>query len=394
MAITITQTPTSFLPGGNPLVFTFTSTATANANFSFYCELWINGTLHSTHQVYREYNTAGRFDASPYIRAVLESELVTDGSLENPYTDAYCTYYLKVFEKWGTPATVRMITETNSATVYAFNGSLRHPEWIAFDPDDYDASVTQNSLFLTSFPRSRKYLCGLDESMFLGALVSGGSASTMFVELYDIAGSVIASDNVALTTSNMVVLNVGPQEIIDNTTITSGDFANCYRYYIYIDYGGVTSTETFWIYIDRECKRYATKRLFWLNKFGVWDSFTFTLVSQESTNVETSTYSGEKGEWSSTATYSYPIYKGERKSYAKTASDRLILNSDWIKEDIQQWLVRELYESPKVYLETAQGFEPVVLTNQSYTLKQKRKDGLLQEQVQIDRTYTYTSQLN
>ena len=394
MAITIQQTPTSFLPAGNPLVFTFTSNNTANANFSYYVELWINSTLHSTHQVYREYNTAGRFDASPYIRAVLESQLVTNGTFENPYTDAYCTYYLKVYEKWGTPATVRTITETNSSTVYAFNGSLRHDEWIGFNPDDYDPSVTQDALFMTSFPRSRRYLCGIDESMFLGGLISGASPSTAYVELYDISGSVIASGSYSLTTSNLIVLNVGPAEIIANTAITSGDFASCFRYYVYIDYAGVTSSETFWIYMDTDCKRYPTKRLIWLNKFGVWDAFTFSLVSQESTNVETSKYSGEKGQWSSTATYSYPLYKGEQKSYAKTAKDTLVLNSDWIKEDVQQWLVRELYESPKVYLETSLGFEPVVVTNQSYLLKQKRKDGLLQEQVQIERTYTYTSQLN
>ena len=29
----------------------------------------------------------------------------------------------------------------------------------------------------------------------------------------------------------------------------------------------------------------------------------------------------------------------------------MILNSDWINEEVQKWLVRELYESPNVYLE-------------------------------------------
>jgi hypothetical protein len=37
--------------------------------------------------------------------------------------------------------------------------------------------------------------------------------------------------------------------------------------------------------------------------------------------------------------------------YTKSAIDRLILNSDWINETTQNWLVRELLESPLVYLE-------------------------------------------
>jgi hypothetical protein len=70
------------------------------------------------------------------------------------------------------------------------------------------------------------------------------------------------------------------------------------------------------------------------------------------------------------------------------------LNSDWITEEIQNWLVRELYESPKVYLEQGSNFEPVNVVNANYDLKQRRKDGLLQEVIQLQKTYTYNSQLN
>jgi hypothetical protein len=72
------------------------------------------------------------------------------------------------------------------------------------------------------------------------------------------------------------------------------------------------------------------------------------------------------------------------------------LNSDWINQDIQQWLVKSLYDSPLVYLERENGteFEPVKVTNSNYTLKQRRRDGLIQETVNIDRTFTYRSQLN
>ena len=155
----------------------------------------------------------------------------------------------------------------------------------------------------------------------------------------------------------------------------------------------VGASEEFRIDIDLECKRYATNRLHWLNKFGVWDSFTFTLVSVTSSNIESSGYSREKGVWDNTS-YTYPLYQGERVTYSKRSTDQLVLNSDWIKEDVQQWLVRSLLESPIVYLEQSNGFEPVNINNSTYQFKTKRRDGLIQEQITIDRTYSFTSQLN
>jgi hypothetical protein len=134
--------------------------------------------------------------------------------------------------------------------------------------------------------------------------------------------------------------------------------------------------------------------LHWLNKFGVWDSFTFTLVSTESTKVAGSTYERESGVWNLT-NYTYPLYQGEITTFSKRAEDTMVLNSDWIYEDVQQWLVRELYESPNVYLESSTGdFEPVNITNQGYDLKQSRKDGLIMETIEIKKTYSYNSQLN
>jgi hypothetical protein len=57
MAVTIYDEPQLIAPAGNPLVFTFSSNQTAQDNFSFIVELYINSSLHSTHQVFRQFNT-------------------------------------------------------------------------------------------------------------------------------------------------------------------------------------------------------------------------------------------------------------------------------------------------------------------------------------------------
>lgn len=399
MAVSIYDEPQKYSTAGNPLMFTFDSTETGQPNFSFIVEVYINGSLHSTHQVFRQFNTLSKFDCSGILASTLSSPLIVDGTLTTFYDSAINEYYIIVYEKYGTTPTTQ--DDQSSSTLYAFNGSLRHPDWIDFDYQNYNADTnnsTSSILFLTSWPRAKSYYCGLEERVFLG-IICDDTGMNLRVRIYNSSGSQIATDLVSVTLSNFIVFDASPSTIIANTSITQGNFDAAAYYTIEArpTGGGAYSgaSEAFRIDIDLECHRYETKRLHWLNKFGVWDSFTFTLVSVDSTNVESYGYQREKGVWDGTS-YTYPRYQGENVTFAKRATDQLILNSDWISQEVQQWLVRSLYESPVVYLEQETGteFEPVNITNSSYQFKTRRRDGLIQEQITIQRTYSYTSQLN
>lgn len=399
MAVTIYDEPQKYSTAGNPLMFTFDSSETGQPNFSFIVEVYVNGSLHSTHQVFRQFNTLSKFDCSGIMASTLSSPLIVDGTLTTFYDSAINEYYIIVYEKYGTTPTIQM--DQTSSTLYAFNGSLRHPDWIDFDYQNYNADTNNSTsprLFLTSWPRAKRYYCGLEERVFLG-IICDDTGMNLRVRIYNSSGSQIATDLVSVTLSNFIVFDASPSTIIANTTITQGNFDAAAYYTIEArpTGGGAYSgaSEAFRIDIDLECHRYETKRLHWLNKFGMWDSFTFTLVSVDSTNVESYGYQREKGVWDNTS-YTYPRYQGENVTFAKRATDQLILNSDWISQEVQQWLVRSLYESPVVYLEQENGteFEPVNITNSTYQFKTRRRDGLIQEQITIERTYSYTSQLN
>jgi hypothetical protein len=322
-----------------------------------------------------------------------------NGTLTTNYNTAITNAWIVVSEKYGTPPVIA--ASATAATMKPFNGALRHPDFINWNYQDYNVdsnnALTPGVLFLTSWPRARKYFCGLTERIFLGFISADTSFNVRF-RLKNAAGGTIANVLTSLTLNDLTVIDCSPATIIANTSITALDFALT-AYYEVVARGTGTginngSSETFQIYIDNECHRYPTRRLHWLNKFGVWDSFTFTLVSTESTKVAGSIYERESGIWNVT-NYIYPLYQGEITTYSKRAEDTMILNSDWIYEDVQQWLVRECYESPNVYLESSTGdFEPVNITNQGYDLKQSRKDGLIQEVVEIKKTYSYNSQLN
>ena len=399
MAITFHTQPQVFTPGSNPVVWTFSSDETAQVNFSYIVEVYVNSILHSTHQVFPQNGIYAKFNASEIARGLLSSPLLLDGSLVTLYETAFDIIEITVYEQYGTPPAIE--ASDNSNPKYVFNAALRHQDFVNWDYLNYNIS-TNNMMgsgmkYLTSWPRTYKYLCGLTEKVFLG-FISNDSGLQVDIRLYNAANTLIVSSlGNSITFQPLNVIDASPQNIINNTAITSGNFSTCAYYTVRTNAsGGGPSpgrSEVFKIYIDTECQRYPSKRLHWLNKFGVWDSFTFDLVSTDSTKVDGNRYEKEKGVWNN-EDYVYPLYQGEATTFSKRAEDTLTLNSDWIKEDIQQWLVRELYESPKVYLESDGSFEPVNVTNASYKLKISRRDGLIQELVEIQRTYLFNSQLN
>jgi hypothetical protein len=250
---------------------------------------------------------------------------------------------------------------------------------------------------LTEFPRDKRDLVGYYDYKYLSIINSDGDSIWGQAVLYDINNSVIASADFIKDTLTIPLVQVGPENLVNGTTLVVGNFTNCYYYTIeiYQNADPTKDSELYKIYYDQSCSNYPRYRLHWLNKFGAWDSFTFNLLSEHSTDIEATRYNRRTGRWQA-GDYEYSLSDGNRMTVNKSMSDKLLLNSDWIHEDIQQWLVRDLYESPRVYIQKDFGssvLEPVNVTNANYTLKQRRKAGLIQEAVEIDRTYTYQTQL-
>lgn len=392
MAVTIYDEPQALASAGNPLVFTFSSDQTAQPNFSFVVEVYVDGLLRITQEVFRQFQTLGKIDVSEAVQSTLTNMSITT-FIENDSSNSLVEYYIVVHEKYGATPTIQ--ASDTSTTLKAFNAALEYKEWVNFDYADYDPYLTQPSLFLTYFPRSKRAMCALNENFFLSYFeLTGVQPATIIINLFDISNNNTAYAFLPLTAVEFNTINVGPQVLIDNTTLTTADFDDCYYYQVYVELTD-QSTETFKIYLDTECKRYETFRLHWLNKLGAFDSFTFSLVNTQSSNVQSFSYQRDPGVWDNNS-YTYPLYAGQSINFAKTKSEILTLNSDWINEDVQQWLVKSLYDSPLVYLEQSNGteFEVVKVTNSSYTLKERRRDGLIQETVNIERTFTYRSQLN
>lgn len=397
MAINIQQDPLDYWPICNDVEWVFSSTNAGQPNFSFIVELYIEGGLHSTHEVYPEVGSTAKFNISTIGRAVVTSNIPNQVNLTSELLVDY-TWSIIIYEKYGTPPVIYLGTSTPSNSFNFLNGSLRYnelyPQW---SPLDYDIENVRGELFLTDFPRNRKEFIRFDESKFLSIINSDGNACTVEIKLYDITNTLIASTTYAANSLATPMLSVGPSRLEASTSLTAANFTNCYYYTVRIYQTAIPTktSEAYRLYYDQECTRYDLQRVFWLNKYGAWDSFTFKLLSEESTETVSNLYSRSTGQWVGDV-YSHSLATGQQMTLSKVSTDKLVLNSDWIHEDVQNWLVRELYESPRVYLHLNYSIiylEPVKVTNASYLLKQRKKAGLIQEQVLIDRSYTRISQL-
>ena len=402
MAITILVEPMAFWPICNNVEWTFESDNTGQANFSFTVEVYINGGLNSTHQVFPENGDAGKFNISALGRAVLTNNYPDEGIFAQELLTDY-QWNLIIYERYGTPAEVQIASAETTSTFRFLNGSFRYENITTgnWNYQDYDLDTGgKGDFFLTDFPRNRKDLVGYSDAKYLSIINSGADDLTGYVSLYNISGTLITSatwTGLLATNLRIPLISVGPKMLVSNTSLVASDFDNCYYYTIQLKQTALPAadSELYRIYYDQSCSPYARKTLHWLNKYGAWDSFTFSLLSEDSSDITSNRYSKRTGQWVGSS-YQYDLTDGQQMTVSKSVQDKLILNSDWIHEEVQQWLVRDLYESPRVYLQgnlILDAFEPVNVTNANYLLKQRRKAGLIQEQVQIDRTYTYISQL-
>jgi hypothetical protein len=110
----------------------------------------------------------------------------------------------------------------------------------------------------------------------------------------------------------------------------------------------------FRIDIDTDHKYSTAKRVHFISRIGSVEAFSFNLISRVSGNIQSFGYSRIRGEWNSSA-WSYVKARGSRIGYAKTQDKKMTIESDWLYEDIQHWLMDNLYFSPVVWEQDTDG---------------------------------------
>ena len=148
-------------------------------------------------------------------------------------------------------------------------------------------------------------------------------------------------------------------------------------------------------------KGYEPIRLAWLNQWGAWDYYTFTMKSAKTTSTKGSTYQQLEGTWNDSI-YQVNGFKGGKKSFRVNATEKISMNTDFVSEAESEWF-EDLINSPEVYILDGYQFQPadpafnqyatpVRLTTSSYTKKTVANDKLMQYTFEVEKSKTLRTQ--
>ena len=153
--------------------------------------------------------------------------------------------------------------------------------------------------------------------------------------------------------------------------------------------------------ISEDCKGYEGIRLAWLNKFGVYDYYTFIKKSIRSLTSKRNNYTQHSGTWNDTS-FNMAGHLGGQRSYNVSSKEQITINTDYITEE-EGIFLESLVMSPEVYIinqnevSDSTGLvnkyvEPVLLTNNSIQRKTRANDRLINHTFTIEKSKTTNTQ--
>lgn len=387
MAVTILTEPQNYTPSGNPVVFTFESDQTAQANFSYLVEVYVNATLQGRQQIFPDNGIKARIDLTGYAERFTSAPVMSTAIA----TDAGNTAKvgITVIERFGDPIADGASVSSNQIAV--FKAKLNDVDFIQWNPLPYildnSTAPTGGVSFMNTFPvESDEYLCSDSEQIRL-MIISDQNADRITIELFDSNDASIVSDNVATPAADILIVSVGAQNVIANTTITQANFDAATYYTVRaIDLGAPLSSNSYRITIDRNCNRDTSKRLHFISTRGTMESFTYGLYSNESGSVTTVGYEKEFGNWNGDE-FEFNLNNGREIDYRKNLKKELLLRSNWLTEGVQNWLDSETAVSPFVFVEDADdpnlGLRRVGTLKSRFVPKTIKQDTQFREEIRL-----------
>ncbi len=173
-------------------------------------------------------------------------------------------------------------------------------------------------------------------------------------------------------------VGVGPANVKGWDTVPSAWAAWDYYTVEFQDSGSLARSKEYkYIRRDADCKGFEKIRLCWINKYGVYDYYTFTKKSTRNTKIDRNFYSSIKGNWNGSTFTKDGLDRG-RGAITTKATERITINSDWISTDEEAAWLEELFISPAVWIlsdydstdtgdaDYGKYMNPVVITNTDY----------------------------
>lgn len=367
MSVTIIK-PETTTPAYNDINFLVSESSSAiyeKDNFKYIGEVVVDSTTIAKLKVPIYYGTPNRgvFNIGRILESYVTHDFNYSDTLPSGCTNCTKDYNFKVGYEYSTSATGTVTEYLNQASASGsiWNAALNPYDFVSFDIDTYTDSSRK---FLTSI---RSQSIHRTQKAWLYAL--RGVATNL---------RIVYSD---ATTSTYTLPNVRMVRIPVNLATPSGaTYFDCYLR----DVDGVQISETYRFYIKDECSKYETYDLFWLNRLGGFDSFRFNRVSKTSHEITRQTYRQNPYTLNTNAnTYKYTTDSFSNTQFYGESKEKLTLFSNWITDTESVWL-RELIESPVVYIWDGSILRSCNVTNNTYEEKKWINDKMFNLQLDLE----------
>ncbi len=315
-------------------------------------------------------------------------------------------------------------TEVNSDLFNLFNGYVKYTDDLKIGTggvpptDDFGIDISDFVLqspgdkFLTNAPLTQ--YANLEDYGTLAFLAVNDKLDHIDLQYYDSAGSSLGTESIYRSLGNgaydvwsgeinkyLLFFGCFPANLQNWSTtfqalVTAGTIQGGEIRVIGRDSSNVGITDFYKIKLNcPEQKNYEPIRLCWLNQWGAWDYYTFTKKSSRTISTKGTTYTQLSGTWNQSL-YRLDTYRGGKKALRRNASERISMNTDFVRED-DNVMFEELINSPEVYL--LEGFQtdapfsvlnkyvtPVTLSTSSFARKTVANDKLMQYSFDIEKT--------
>ena len=403
MAITIQEAAKTYSPVYNPITTLLTSTNSGQTNFRFLCDIYITGQTFAGSSYLRlkaplhPTNSTGVFDVSGILERYLTFDIGNDVNGFQLSANSIIEYQLKFGEEYGPSSGITTYANlTVDSARYAFNGGFDFLPFTAYSQADYvtgSATRKQFTTHPTNTSQSRPQPIRSNEDAWTGVLLASSgdikfaaidtyNSSDVFLDAYKIINWQYfdvspASERRLRFPVGYNLDDIAQGDIVNGVLQPIVSNASVYKWsVVFRNSSNVDVSETRWYYKDTTCTNHTEYRLHFLNKLGGFDSFTFIRASHFTADVTRKKYEKLANRYISATDYGYTAKDAGTVNFYTELKDTVKLESDWVNEDIHEWL-EELVTSPVIFQDhSTYGLVRVNLTDTKHTRKKRITDRL------------------
>lgn len=339
MAITIENAPVNGESVQDTLWHVASSSNSAIPDFKYVFDVWIDGVQKIRVKQYPEPGTTyGYFDAGPIVRNSMEYNWL-DASLTQQSVIFSKDYIIRYGEEYSGTTTLNLA----SGSTTAFNW---RPDLFRRKVEDPISQYYQK--FLSE--RGRTFYADFTKSLFIATHENGA----IYINVYNENNILIDSYNVVQSDSNTQF----------NLKLYLGYALDINAKYMTIE----TDSNGDFITIYNKCNsKYETTPVHFLNRFGVFETIHFDLVSRLTMDVERKGY--ERRDFNIYGEIIHYEVNGKyvesKINYSNKMNWSYRLTADAMNDTDYQW-ASQLITSPQILMEVDDYFYPVTIKNTNY----------------------------